>query len=289
MKVDQSWGLVSAGGFSRSFLIRLPALSERLGPIKATSVQAARIVARSFKASYPTSHYSALEFCQLIWIAVPDSALDKVLQEMAAQMPVHRTMVVICGSARESATLSALKKTGARVATLNVIEESRESLFVGEGQADVLRAVRGLLAHDKRKLIEMRGTAKPLFLAGTHLATHLLLPWIDASVECLRSAGFERSDAIQVSQAFVRRIVKNYGKTGKKAWNVGTAARLQRALDRDLETLAGTDRRLAQLYFEGIRLAAEHFERGQPGAHAKAPEERELPYGADEKLRAISG
>jgi predicted short-subunit dehydrogenase-like oxidoreductase (DUF2520 family) len=288
MKVDQSWGLVSAGGMTRSFLIRLAALSARLGPIKATTVQAARIVANLLKAGYPISHYSALEFCDLIWVAVPDSALDKVLQEMVAQMPVHRTMLVVCGSARESATLAPLKKTGARIASLNAVDESRESLFVGEGHPDTLRAVKAMLAVDKRKMIEMPGSAKPLFLAGTHLATHLLLPWIDASVECLRSAGFERSDAIQVSQALVRRIVMNYGKTGRKAWNAGTGARLRRVLERDLETLAATDRNLASLYFEGIRLAAEHFESGHTSAHAKSVD-RESSHRAEAARHASTG
>lgn len=288
MKFDQSWGLVSAGGMSRSFLIRLPALSERLGPIKATSVQAARIVARSFKASYPTSHYSALELCELIWVAVPDNVLDKVLQEMAAQMPVHRTMVVVCGSAREAAGFSPLKKIGARLATVNAVDESREKLFVGEGDPDTLRAVRMLLATDKRRLIEIPGAAKPLFLAGTDLATHLLLPWIDASVECLRSAGFERSDAIQVCQALVRRVVKSYGSIGRKAWRAGTGARLRRTLERELDALGTKNRALARLYMEGVWLAAGHFEDGLPLLPMKSQDDRDR-YFAEHSRRAISG
>ena len=53
--------------------------------------------------------------------------------------------------------------------------------------------VKKVLTRDQRSLIELRRTAKPLYFASEHLATQLLLPWLDAAVASLRAAGFPRS------------------------------------------------------------------------------------------------
>ena len=96
MKADQPMGLVVAGSVSRSVLARLPALLARLGPVKASSFQMSRRVARSLKAGYAISDYSALEPCSLIWIAVPESTVDRVVLDLAAQTPLRGTMIVLC-------------------------------------------------------------------------------------------------------------------------------------------------------------------------------------------------
>jgi predicted short-subunit dehydrogenase-like oxidoreductase (DUF2520 family) len=269
MKADQAMGLVIADSVSRSFLARMPALAARLGPIKATSFQTARRVVRSLHAGYATTHYSAMELCPIIWIAVPEAGLDRVVRDLAAQMPVRRTMFVVCGCVRESNWPNPLRSAGARLASLNAVEESRETLFVAEGHPDTLRVVKRLLESQGRKLILLAPAAKPLYFAGVNLATNLMLPWIDAAVECFRVAGFRRAEATNVADAMVRGALRIYDHAGSKAWHGRAARNLRRALEGHDESLGAQNAKLASLYREGIRLAAAHF--GSASARAARP------------------
>jgi predicted short-subunit dehydrogenase-like oxidoreductase (DUF2520 family) len=273
MKSRHAMGLVSAGGASQSFLARWPALLAQLGPIKASSFQVARRLANTLHAGYAVSHYSALEFCPLIWIVSPESGLERVIRDLASQTPMHRTMVVLCGVVRDSLPASPLRKRGARIASLNAVETGRdaqpyERLFVGEGDPDALRLMRRLLAADGRKMIEIRPAAKPLYFAGVHLATHLLLPFVSASVEVLRAAGLTRPEATRLAEHLAARAVRAYSRAGRKAWNRSAANTLRRALESDVETVRAADKRWGVLYAEGIRRALAYFDGSEDAAGA---------------------
>jgi predicted short-subunit dehydrogenase-like oxidoreductase (DUF2520 family) len=270
MKSHGAMGLVSAGGASQSFLARWPEFRKRLGPVKAASFQLSRRIVNQMRAGYAVSAYSALELCPVIWITGPESRLDAVIRELAAQTPIDRTMIVLCGSLHGSSRFAALQKTSARIATLNAIQEGREAqwheyTFVGEGHPETLRVIRRMLAADGRKLYEVRPGAKALYLASVHLATNLLLPWIAMSVESLRAAGLSRADSTHIAAALAQRAVRAYTRAGRKAWNQPAAAALRHALANDLERIRAADPRWAALYSDGIRGALAYFGSGGAG------------------------
>lgn len=259
MKLENGVGLVGAGGVSLSFLARLPALLARLGPIKAYSYRVARQIANSLRAGYGVSHYSALGSCRAIWISTPEAALDRTLLEMTAKTALRGTMVIVCNSVRESASLGSFHVSGARVATLNPVPDSNERIFVAEGQPDAVRMLSRLLAEDRRKLIELKPGTKPLYFAGVHAAASLLLPWIAAAVDGFRGCGFNYADAAAIGEFLGARALRRYAKAGPKAWNRITSESLRRALDHDLPAIRSHDPRLAELYEQGIRIALARF------------------------------
>jgi hypothetical protein len=200
----------------------------------------------------------------MIWVSVPEPCLDRFLHDLVARTPIRKapftkTMIVLCGCERDSLAPGALNGTGARVATLNPIPDSQEKLFIAEGHPATIRALRALLEKDKRKLIRLEPASKPLFFGGIHMGAPLLLPWIAAGMESLRSAGFTRAEAVQVSEMVGTRALRKYGKAGAKAWNRQTAAALVRALDRDVAAIRSGNPRLAEIYSQGIRLALAYF------------------------------
>ncbi len=259
MKLDEGIGLVCAGGMNQSFLARLPAWLSRLGPVKASSFRVARQMANSLRAGYAASHYSALELCSMIWVAVPEPCLDHVLRELSAQTPMHKTMVVLCGCVRDSLAPAPLLAAGARVASLNPVADTLERIFVGEGHPHTMRALRRLLGEDRRKLVELKPGTKPLFFAGVHVAAPLLLPWIDAAMESLRASGFSRSDAARVGESLGVHTLRKYVRAGARAWNPKTAASLRRALQQDLQCIRSRNPQLAELYEQGIKMALARF------------------------------
>jgi hypothetical protein len=253
-------GMIGGGGVNRSFLARMPVLLKRMGPVKGASFRVARRIANTLRAGDAVMSYAELAPCDLIWIAVPDSGLDRVSRDLAAATPLTGKIAVLCGSTRDSFWPSPLLAGGARVATLNCVEESKERLFVAEGDPAAMWELRRVMVAEKRKLIELRAASKALYLSGVHLATHLLLPWVAASVESLRDAGLSRSEATHLANALGMRALRAYAKAGPKAWSPKAADRLRLSIARDLDTIRAADPRLAALYADGVEQALLYFE-----------------------------
>jgi hypothetical protein len=251
---------VAAGGVSQSFLARLPGFMAHLGPIKAASFRASRRIALSLRRGHAASHYSMLEPCSVIWISVPEASLERVVSDLVAQTPIHRTMVVLVGMERDSLRPSSLLRAGARVATLNALDGSGERSFVAEGHRDTMRVLRKLFGADKKKLIELAPGAKPFYFAGMQLSSSLLLPMISAAVESFRAAGFRQKDALAVAGSLSVQAAYTYEKSGRKAWNRSLSIALRKALENDIEPLRESDPRLADAYAEGLRQALAYFD-----------------------------
>ena len=248
MPSEDAMGLVCAGGVNQSFLARMPALLQHLGPIKTSSFRVSRQTANSLRAGYAASHYTELETCPLILVWAPEGRLDRILQEMVVRTPIRKApfsknMVVLCGCVRDSVAPSPLRGTGARVASLNLIPDSREQIFVAS----------------RRKIIELKPGTKPLFFAGLHAGASLLLPWVALGIASLRAAGFSRAEAVMVGEILGIRTIRRYSKAGAKSWNRQTEAGLRHALDHDIPAIRSRDPRLAELYEQGIRLALAQF------------------------------
>lgn len=264
MKVQKTAGLVGAGGVSRSFLARMPALLARLGPVKGASFQVSRRIANALRAGFGVPSYQALQECELIWIVVPEHMLDSVTQELA-EIRLHGKMVVLCDAWRDSLWPNPMRTAGARLASLNCVPASKERTFAAEGHPAAIAELRRLLAMDGRKLIPLRAASKPLYLSGVYLGVHALLPWIAGAVESLRAAGFPRAEALRAVQAQGVRALRAYGKAGDKAWNRAAAENLHGAIERDLEAIRMTDPRLAALYSDGAGGIPRFFRQRQKG------------------------
>jgi hypothetical protein len=262
MKSLKTAGLVGAGGVNQSFLARMPGFLEQLGPVKGSSLKVSRRIANGFRAGFGVSGYDAFHACDLIYISAPENLLDGVAAQLASALPLAGKTVVLCDVLRDSLWPSPLRTAGARLATLNCIPESLERKFVAEGHPFALVDLRKLLGRDHRRLIEIRPATKPLYLAGVHLASHLLLPWIAGAAESLRAAGFPRSQAVSAVEALGGHTLRAYAKAGDKAWNRLAAEQLNRAVAEDFETLRQTDSRLAALFSDGGERMLRYF--GKP-------------------------
>lgn len=238
-------GLVCAGGVSRTFVARMPTLLATISVVKAGSLRVARRIANSLRAGDPADQYSALAGCDVVWVAVPESALDQVTRELGSL----RAPVVICGTSRESSQFRI-----ARPASLEAVL-AEERLLVAEGHADALRYLRRVAVAENRKLIEMRPGSKPTFLAGLHLASHVALPWIASAVEALRSSGFSRTEATTIVEELGTRTLRSYAKAGAKAWRPSAARDLRRSIESKIP-----DPRLSRIYREAIDRALRFFE-----------------------------
>jgi len=259
MKFLKPAGLIGAGGVNQSFLARLPAVLQRLGPVKGSSLRVSRRIANGLRAGFGVDDYRALAPCGFIWIQAPEASLDFIAAELASAVPLEDKTIVLCDALRDSLRPSPLRTAGARVVTLNCLPESAERKFVAEGHPAAVAELRKLLALDGRKVIELHPATKPLYFAGAYLGSQLLMPWIAGAAESFRAAGFSRDEAVGAVEALGIRALRSYAKAGDKSWNRVTAERLQRAIARDLETLRFTDTRLAALFSDGSDRMLRYF------------------------------
>lgn len=259
MRSQKPAGLIGAGGVNQSFVARLPAVLDQLGPVKGPSLRVSRRIANGLRAGFGVDDYAAMAPCGVIWIVAPETSLDCITAELASAGPLDGKTVVLCDALRDSLRPSPLRTAGARVVTLNCLPESSERKFVGEGDSAALAQLTKLLALDRRKLIELRPASKPLYFAGAYLGSQLLMPWIAGAAESFRAAGFSREEAVAAVEALGNRALRGYAKAGDKAWNRVTAERLHRAIARDLETLRFTDTRLAALFSDGSDRMLRYF------------------------------
>jgi predicted short-subunit dehydrogenase-like oxidoreductase (DUF2520 family) len=254
-------GLIAAGSVNQTFLVRMTGVLSQIGPVKAASFRVARRIANTLRSGTAVESYADMALCDLVWIAVPDAELDRVSHDFASATPLVGRIVVVCASTRDSFWPVPLLNAGARIVTLNCVEESNEQLFVGEGDPAAVRELRRVMTAEKRKLIELRAASKALYFSGVNLATHLLLPWIAASVESLRDAGMSRGEATHVASALGGRALRAYAKAGVKAWSPAAANLLRLSIAHDLDSIRSTDPKLAAIYASGVDQALRYFER----------------------------
>ena len=266
MKHQRTMGLVAAGGVARSFLSRMPLVLSRLGPVIsiASSPDAryrlARRMVNSLGGGLAVADYQDLSACELIWISVPEPLLERAAAELASGANLRGTFVIICESARDSLWPSPLRTASARVASINPVEETRERIFIAEGDPEAVRMLRRITTDQGRKLIEIHSAAKGLYNAGIHMANHLLLPCFAAAVDSLRAAGLSRADATNLAHSLSARALRSYQKAGRKAWSPVAAPRLRASMAADFETIQAVSPKIAALYAQAIEQALNYLE-----------------------------
>lgn len=247
------------GAAPRSLLSRLPSLRRKLGPIKGVSYSTGRKLALTLRSGFAVPNYGALAACPVIWVMVPDDSLEQVLRGLAEQPPLPKSILVICGSSRESRDFPFLK--GQRVATLNLIDDTSTSGFVAEGHRDALHVIRALLKQEQRRLLEIRAGSKSAYLASVQLMTLLIRALVTSAIQCLQVTGIARPDAVDLVSALATRSAKSQGRVGAKSWSSAERQELRHALELRVHELRELCPLESEVYASAVVLALEYFER----------------------------
>ena len=247
-------GLICAGGVSQSFFARLPSALAAVGPVFSSSLRIARRMANSLRAGRAVDDFALLEHCDVIWIVLADARFDRIVRDRA-----HRRLcgkrVIVCGSTRASELFAGFF---ASIATLNAVDQA-ERIFVAEGSQDALDVVRTVMCRDRRKLIEIAPSAKPLALAGFQFARELGLPYVAAGVETLRAAGFTRRDAADIAGRLSNAAAQSYARAGARAWHPSSAPDLLMTEQHNERAIRAVNAHAAELYLAAIQQAIRYF------------------------------
>lgn len=257
--------LVGAGSLSRSFLTRLPAVAQELGPVITPTLRLSSRVVHLLRAGYPVERYEELEDAATVLILVPEDLLpDTVSALTAAELSWEGRVALLCDSVLASETLGPLAEKGAATGSLSPIPGLSER-YVVEGDRRAVRAARRLVESRHARVFELPLGAKPVFWAGLSVSGPLLMPVLDAAARCLRAAGLSASACDHVAGQLIEKTLRSYLHAGRRAW---TGLPAPTELARQEEALEAVDAELAHCFRELVRVARRCFaEAGNaPGA-----------------------
>lgn len=252
--------LVASGSVIGSPFARLPALLDRLGPVKSGSLRLASRVSNGLGAGHPVSLYADLADAPLVVIIAPDEEVLKLASELAGSgIDWKGKTTLLAGSWLDSSSLSPLTSRGAEAVTLCQAESSAEERCLVEGSRAGVNEAKRLMAGSGFRLIVVEPENKPLVLAALTFAESLIFPLMAAAEECLRAAHVPSLEAGGIVQRAVARGARAYGKSRRKAWDGPLARRNSPLMRGQMEAVQRADPRTALLLSQSARQALEYF------------------------------
>jgi len=253
-------GLVIEGNSTSSTLLRLPAISAELGPIKSSGLPVARRVSNFLKGGYGVAGYSDLASARTILIRVPDSAIERVVSEICdAGLVWSEHSFVLCETWLPTNKLEPLRRLGAGIASLVALPTGSEKTFALEGDLTVVRQFRRVLARasgDRTGLraLELRPGSKHLLFAATALCSAVPIPLLLASQQLLRESGLSGNQLLAIIEHMSNEMLANFLKGARTAWGGALAESLKTTygdhwdrLDATHPETAATLRKMLQL------------------------------------------
>jgi predicted short-subunit dehydrogenase-like oxidoreductase (DUF2520 family) len=247
----KSISFVGAGALASGLARLLHAKGLRVGEIvsrsNAASKRKASVLARSVGAAATTLADAKFD-CDMLWLAVPDEAVEEVSRTLARRESPPKLVLHVSG-ALSSLALAALAERGVDIGSAHPMmtfvagepPSLRGAWFAVEGSARAVRAAR-LIAH---KLGAETFTIKPENKALYHAFGAMLSPMLATELEAAervgRRAGISARDVRRIMEPIVLRTVQNVLQKGAARSFSGPLARGDvRTVAAHLESLKGS-------------------------------------------------
>ena len=260
MKPAKPVALIASGNQTDSPMARLLRLSGRLGPIKSPSYRVASRIANIIRGGHPVKYYADLEECHLILVSVPDADIPKLVTELASsEINWPGKAIVLCSTWLGSDEMEELSARGAAVGSISPIPGFEESRYLVEGDRMAIRESRRLLEESGRRIIDIEGRLKPLYLASLTCTGSLLFGLLLAAAESLRHAGITSAFSAMMLEKQLGRSLRGYLKAGRKGCPE------LREMPKILRALAAADPELLQYVEQSSGMVARLLERAGKG------------------------
>lgn len=242
MRRTKPSGLVISGQLAETTLLRLPALTEDLGPVAASSKRLASRYANTLRRGWAVGNWSELSASRIIYLQVPPVELPMALETLLrAVHPWHRRVAVLLDDKLDSTSLMPLGIAGACVASLTHAPLPASSVAVVEGDADAVACLRKILRRSGVKVIHMRGGAKDVYNAGMALGASLSGVVADMAMRAVRLAGVDPSTARRIVNQSVDAALIQAPAGCRSAWGGSLSAMEKARLLKQLAALETSD------------------------------------------------
>ena len=228
--------IIGAGRLGRSLGRSLRDRGWRIHSVVTRSHGTARRAVRSIGAGHACAAISSEVFlAPVILIAVPDSAIQAVVQQLAdvGEQDVRKRFILHTSGALASDVLAPLRQLGASAGSLHPLQsfsgvgapnlEGR--VFAIEGDAGAVRVARTLVRSLDGEVLLLDSAAKPLYHAAASIAAGQVLAAIEAAIQLFASIGMKRREALRALLPLTRQVLENQERLGARAAWTGPLAR----------------------------------------------------------------
>jgi predicted short-subunit dehydrogenase-like oxidoreductase (DUF2520 family) len=265
------FALLAAGKIRDSFLLRVPRLAERLGPVRSSSFRLASRISNFLGAGYSVESFDEFERSRVILVAMPKPWLPVIVEELAGLNWDWKTKtVLLCDGPQDSTALERLALRGAATGSIVAIPPVTEAVYLVEGDRRALREARTLVGDPGTRMITMARGQRALFEAGMSFATSLALPLLIASAESLRASGINQNDAQFLVERLFQKTLRGFLKGGRKAWEGPLSVQDCDQLLLQVQALFRESPLLATYFFENAVLVSQVFKQDPAWLHPLA-------------------
>jgi len=236
MKMLYGISIIGAGRLGRSLGRSLRERGWEIHSVVTRSQTTARRAVRSIGAGHARVAISSEVFlAPVILIAVPDSAIQAVVQQLAdhGEQDAPKHFILHTSGALDSEVLAPLRQLGASVGSMHPLQsfsgvgvpsiEGR--VFTIEGDARAVRVSRSLVRSLGGQVLLLDSVAKPLYHAAASMAAGQILAVMEAAIQLFASIGMKRREALRALLPLTRQVLENQERLGPRAAWTGPLAR----------------------------------------------------------------
>ncbi len=268
MKKQVQLGLVVEGNSASSAVLRLPRLTEDVGPVKAGALRVARRLSNMLRAGYAVAEYEELQAAKLVFLHVPDSVVPRIVDELCGSDLVLKDLsFVLCETWLTTSALERLRTRGSSVATLLGLPSSHPQWFIVEGQVTAVRQTRRFLEQNRVRSAEIRPDTKELYFAAELLATALPMPLLLAAQQALRGTGLAGHHLSAVLEEMVEKLIREFLKGARVSWGGPLAEASPETSEAYFEALRQRRPDIAQVIDEQLPWARKRMSKAKELAH----------------------
>ncbi len=211
MARQQPAALVFAGPVSRGTLSRLPGLRQHLVWIKSSSIATASRAVHALRCGRAVSAFADFEDATVVFISVPDHAVEAAVQELAdCGLSWRGRTAILYDSGCTRGMLTPLSSRGAETASL--IYHAKPEQFLVDGTPEAIRTVR-LFTLDT-PLLHLRSCAD--YRQAMRLTTEDFYPLFAEAMEAFHKAGMTRVQAERTTATMIAESARTWLRAGKR-------------------------------------------------------------------------
>jgi hypothetical protein len=217
MKLAYEYGVIGAGGLSKSLIGRLPRKSRQIGPVAGVSFRVASRMANSLRAGYAARNADDLDGTPVILFHAPADQVPVIAELLeGGQIGWKDKSLIFCDCDVPVPVLERFQTLGASTAVARQFGITGAIMVAGTPAA--LAGAHRLAAELRMRAIEVTAGTSDLFAATLTLATAALTPLVNRAATQLRASGLRDKDAVAVASTLFENTIQEYRHSGKQSW-----------------------------------------------------------------------
>ncbi len=270
MKQSKPSGVVASGRLAESTLVRLPVLTEHLGPVAACSKRLASRYANALRRGWAVGDWAELSIAKVIYVQAPEAELPSTVEALLkAVRNWERKVAVLLDERLDCSALRPLAKAGAEIASLTHAPMSPYEVALLEGDAGAMKLLRPMLRRSGVKTIHLQPGSKLAYSAGVALGGALAVAVTEMAMRAVRAAGIDPATARRIVGRVVEVALRETLASGRNSWSSPGAGNARAATLEQTAALVAAERDAGLFAINAVAAAMEMY--GEDGSWLRAP------------------